>query len=677
MRKLRGLVSKITGQQHKESSIEPTYQPVNSAKLEVRLLHVDTSSTDPEGRIKCQLKRVSIRRFVFPVFYEAISWCWGDPTPVKEILLNGVPRKISMNAEEVIRRLCFKQGHAIVWLDAICIDQSNIQERGEQVAIMKDVYSRAYRTLIWLGEDHDASTQAALESIEKLLVQCRKETNNFRNLQGTIWSPRGLELHSNRQLPDCDWKALNKFFSASFFTRLWIIQEIILSKEVRCIRGQYSKPFADISLVAQWLYYCNYWREAHMGHNVDGIFNTALIWRQTYVKSQIANWLVTSIEFHASLPLDKIYGLLGLMQNNLKGVLDFTPDYTAQVDIVYTAATRLAIDKLTGTADQLFILQHAQRLFPPGGEKSVECNQTPSWVPRYDWKYDIWRSPQQIELFGDGAANGMPASIREHDPQDPRLLSVKGILISHVIWRSGLLAAAIFYSGMHGDVYTLAKELLSCRSAAHEHGHPDAAIAMAMTGRRNSMSDDASEDLDFVETYRNCIRWCEAVTRGEQEHDPSSDHIPADVFTYLDALWHGTRNRFFFTTASGQIGIGPPDMEPTDAVCILFGSTIPLVLREEKNGRWRLLGAPYLHGIMEVSNHLWNSCGFTCGPKKLTLEYRASTSDSSKTRVVWKRRRGGLTLNDERISIQLQQSQTEAPTPSSPFVSSLRGNKRP
>lgn len=168
------------------------------------------------------------------------------------------------------------------------------------------------------------------------------------------------------------------------------------------------------------------------------------------------------------LPLDKVYGLLGLLQMDENRRLELKPDYNARLDLVYTTATRLAIEELAGDSNQLFLLQYIRFLVHPEGQEPDSCDRLswPSWVPRYDWSYDPYRSPRPVERFGYGVADGLPATIREYDPVNPHVLSVMGVITSHLSWQSGSLSYALF--NRHDDLHAFADAFLRCRSAAQE-----------------------------------------------------------------------------------------------------------------------------------------------------------------------------------------------------------------
>ena len=88
--------------------------------------------------------------------YYALSYAWGDPQPVHNIRCNGHKMTIARNLYSLLNRLRLKNEEMMLWVDAICINQSDdiaaLQERGQQVAMMHVVYASAIAVVIDLGE---------------------------------------------------------------------------------------------------------------------------------------------------------------------------------------------------------------------------------------------------------------------------------------------------------------------------------------------------------------------------------------------------------------------------------------------------------------------------------------------------------------------------------------------
>ncbi|KAK4111542.1 HET-domain-containing protein, partial [Canariomyces notabilis] len=98
--------------------------------------------------IVCKLRNVSLAD---RPQYEALSYVWGDGKPEKVISVNGQKFKITANLEAALRRLRRERKSRTMWIDTICIDQDNLNEKSHQVQKMWKVYSKASSVVAWLG----------------------------------------------------------------------------------------------------------------------------------------------------------------------------------------------------------------------------------------------------------------------------------------------------------------------------------------------------------------------------------------------------------------------------------------------------------------------------------------------------------------------------------------------
>jgi hypothetical protein len=84
--------------------------------------------------------------------YEALSYRWSEGAKDK-VSCGGRSLYVSTNCKAALKRL--NEENRMLWVDSICINQHNIMERNHQITLMAQIYSRAERTLAWLGEDKD------------------------------------------------------------------------------------------------------------------------------------------------------------------------------------------------------------------------------------------------------------------------------------------------------------------------------------------------------------------------------------------------------------------------------------------------------------------------------------------------------------------------------------------
>jgi len=105
--------------------------------------------------------------------YLALSYVWGPATLKRHIILNDLRFAVTDNLYHALHQLrsCRRMHEGFkLWVDAICINQDDVQERSEQVARMRDIYTFAWQVVIWLGPEANHSDLAftALRWLAKL-----------------------------------------------------------------------------------------------------------------------------------------------------------------------------------------------------------------------------------------------------------------------------------------------------------------------------------------------------------------------------------------------------------------------------------------------------------------------------------------------------------------------------
>ncbi|KAH7313216.1 heterokaryon incompatibility protein-domain-containing protein [Rhexocercosporidium sp. MPI-PUGE-AT-0058] len=133
------------------------YTSLKNSESDLRLIHIASGQHDDD--LKCNItvhSKYSLRR----TKYNALFYTWGDVAIKIPILLNGKVFFVTPNLEGALRNLrCLtpaERGKQLpLWVDAMCINQNDIEERDDQVRRMKDIYQSAEWVTIWLGNYYD------------------------------------------------------------------------------------------------------------------------------------------------------------------------------------------------------------------------------------------------------------------------------------------------------------------------------------------------------------------------------------------------------------------------------------------------------------------------------------------------------------------------------------------
>jgi hypothetical protein len=129
------------------------------------------SARTKDAVIECELYYLSVDT---PVIYEAVSYCWEGQTPTETILCDDKRFLVTANCMAVLKQLRRRWVGRLLWIDAICIDQTKEaeQERNQQLQIMGHIYSQAAKVIIWLGPSTPESRLAFryLRFLEDLMI---------------------------------------------------------------------------------------------------------------------------------------------------------------------------------------------------------------------------------------------------------------------------------------------------------------------------------------------------------------------------------------------------------------------------------------------------------------------------------------------------------------------------
>jgi Heterokaryon incompatibility protein (HET) len=115
---------------------------------EYRCLLLKSAKNEDEVII-CELFHIT--HLMATPYYEALSYAWGTKLASRFILVDGKRLSVTENLFSALHHLRRKHCHRLLWVDAICIDQSNLEERSQQVQIMDNIYQNATNVIVWLG----------------------------------------------------------------------------------------------------------------------------------------------------------------------------------------------------------------------------------------------------------------------------------------------------------------------------------------------------------------------------------------------------------------------------------------------------------------------------------------------------------------------------------------------
>jgi hypothetical protein len=168
--------------------------------------------------------------------YIALSYVWGDANDTAEIYLDGIKVAVRANLEAALLQLRkyprIQQGFRI-WIDALCINQDDIEERARQVAIMKDIYASAWHVAVWLGPEANNSDLAitamqyfSLRATDPDPLKHIYQRVDRVNIEWGIL--RFRQSHGKIIVRKAAIRAIYHLLTRPYWRRLWILQEVAL-----------------------------------------------------------------------------------------------------------------------------------------------------------------------------------------------------------------------------------------------------------------------------------------------------------------------------------------------------------------------------------------------------------------------------------------------------------------
>jgi hypothetical protein len=195
------------------------YRPLaRGNEHEIRLLHLEPrSSSMPSKAISCHFSYAYLEDN--PV-YEALSYMWGREQPCGIIVVDGTSCKVRKNLWLALKRLRLHDDERVLWVDALCIDQDTPDERNHQVSQMGQIYSQARRVCVWIHPD---------QPVFRHIPQPKK--------------PAGIESTSSW----LTYEAVHEICHQSYWSRLWIIQELVLATDIQIYFGNLTARWTAFS----------------------------------------------------------------------------------------------------------------------------------------------------------------------------------------------------------------------------------------------------------------------------------------------------------------------------------------------------------------------------------------------------------------------------------------------
>lgn len=349
--------------------------------------------------------------------YEALSYTWGSSVAqVKAYIVNASdpwsPHNtiyINSNLSHALNHLRYPEEQRTLWVDALCIDQHNIEERNIQVKRMGNIYSLAKRVVVWIGEEWEDS-QLALATLKDLGDQVEHTVKpNFGDAPGAReirwWDPVYSLPYDDRT-----WSSLLSLCLRPWFSRVWVLQEIHLANHgaiVQC--GTDTCPWITIRKALLSLR-----DKMKLPPELRAVLESYAIGLEDKRFLGFDKLLQLSRSRCCLDPRDKIYGVLSLVSSSISTKI--RPQYSLPVANTYAEAFLTHLD----ITRRLDLITHCRI------EQSVTGGA--SWIP--NWSVEP-ASFLGTNRFGHiRLASGLSAAKTRY--LDPKTLEVCGVQCARI-----------------------------------------------------------------------------------------------------------------------------------------------------------------------------------------------------------------------------------------------------
>ena len=583
------------------------YTRLKSSRREFRLCQLEPGSFG--DIIKAKLSHYPFGEHEHPA-YDALSYVWGDPKSRRPVFINGQLSSLAVNLHDALQHVRNENSPTTLWIDAICINQDDLNERSQQIRIMKSIFEGAESVIAWIGPtSHDSDI--AMEYIDKFALS----------------TPLSSALHATSERPESlIQNSVQDLFRRPYWERVWIIQELASARRCRVQCGHVCVPLHAFHVLIDAL---------NSNLNIQKYMSVAKATRllklsrlchgQTPHKQSLIDLLWCTVDFQATDPRDKVYAILGIAQEQDR--VGIVPEYIPENTL--TNSLRKLVKHHIVTENNFDILCY----FP-----TFVCQQSShhcSWVP------DLYRHVNGLCTQSFKASGDRPPVVQFS--MSLELLTAKGLDIGKVDTVIGPFELGLS-PGSHSENFVFCNlsddrsfnaMKVAARNALRKI-HPgadeqrlDEILWNHIIGDNIKIGGDPPDapcpcghlellealsarayDTELPEAYGKITsRYCES-DGGKQ---CLADNDEANILALCPASNLSTfmrlSNRSFFIMTNGMVGLGPPNLQKGDLVSVIFGCSLPTVLRESgEHYEWvgpayvyRAMNGEYVNGLKDNS----------------------------------------------------------------------------
>jgi hypothetical protein len=639
------------------------YRPLDGSHEDIRLIDL-LPSFEENSELRCRIRHTSLK----DADYKALSYVWGDPTDREGIEVEYEYQDVSLsqNSTEVfsttvganlgsaLRHLRDKELKLTLWADAICIDQSNNDEKSAQVRLMAMIYKSASEVVVWLGPAAECSDDA-MDVLAEVGTEAERfyfddpvggiydklsELNTWevdkpvddrgrsmKSFLGKV-SGRGVESRHGIFSP----VALVALTNRTWWSRVWVLQEYMLASTVTFACGSRRVPGTQLSSALMTFFgfsqslvakdparnpdFTDYERDVGgnsvSSHSFWMVRSRDVGSREDFSLFDLASTLYDQRNkdtvMQATDSRDKLYALLGMAQNTI----DLLPNYNYTCGDVYTEAMMAMLSSgeliaLSSCLPQLHNLKLPSWVVDWTSKFATPFNNRTAFVPAGERQSSLNFSMDEgiisttvLSILGSKVSTishvgsswtGCRARIFELSDQLITSIARQRNMVPSEAPLARELSDTILKHQAASTWISELKEILT-ESSEYQAPYNDTVFNIIICG---DISPDNEKKIDGL---RRGLGLLEDTGLSDVELWMEDLQSPGDIYHVVQRIPSKAENFRLFVSAAGYVGYAPEETQEQDSLVIFFGAPTPFIIRPLENGRYRFLGPAYVEGIM-------------------------------------------------------------------------------
>ena len=589
------------------------YLPLGESEFRILVL---APGRREDKEVRCSFLTASMSA---PPEYEAVSYLWGGSNDAQQTMVDielldsqGKPYLIftKSNLYNALRSLRHPKDARKFWVDALCINRSDDVEKNQQIAMKRSIFRNATNLCFWLGED--TNSKAALNFVPKILdlVGIDKLVRDDSAIDG--------------------WVAFVALLKNTVFSRLWLVQEVAVAQNVTLHCGQPAIHYGDlVDAVAMFVSFrddiSHLFRRNKKNHKE--LADRKLRMAERFIDISINSLRTTSAgiqrllslealvsqlsDLNASDPRDRIFSVLAIAKDGLKleeETLMEAPPIATRRD----GTLRIDYGKTTLEVYQDFVVHAIQR----SQSLDLICRHWASSVSEKEADLPTWVRPFQSSLQAP-----LDSSVSERTTADS-LVGLPGhnsynasrgkVAEFHVETEPFRKFKSLYTRGLRVDTISKlgprASEGIILYEWRQLGGCASISETVPETFWRTLVGDRGPQGSNAPSWYHRAFLYC--LYRLTPNGDINTNRLIHEcegesslVLDFLQRVQSVIWNRKFLVSRNNNwIGLAPMAAQVGDIICVLYGCSVPVVLRPQSEGGgqfWQLVGECYVYGIMD------------------------------------------------------------------------------